>query len=99
MTHVRKGANMTTEESQPDAEALVTVSETQEPSPKRHVHHWERGEDPWHPDAYAGTPLWRYFAQPIPERAAGWFGCTRDGAIIDFVADGTPVNARASTFH
>lgn len=67
----------------------MIVSPTQQPGPKKGVHHWERGEDPWHPDAYRETPLWRFFAQPIDPRATGWFGCTEEGAIIDFVADGT----------
>jgi hypothetical protein len=72
------------------------VSATQEPAPVSYVDHWERGLDPWHPDAFKGTVLDGAFREPIPPRQAGWYAIDWCGNVIGFVPDGLPVEIDAN---
>lgn len=67
---------------------MTTTSETQKPLPLAGVQEWERGRDPWHSDAFKGTPVEGHFQTTGP-RASGWLGLDWCGNPIAWVADGT----------
>jgi hypothetical protein len=70
-----------------EVEVLV-VSETQEPAPISWVAKWERGLDPWHADAFIGTPAEGLY-QRQGERQAGWYALDWCGNMVGFIPDGT----------
>lgn len=66
----------------------ATVTETQPPDKTPGwVHGWERGTDPWHPDAFVGTPaegMW----STTESRKTGWYAVDWCGNVVGFVPDG-----------
>jgi hypothetical protein len=67
------------------------TSETQPPtSAHGYVDHWERGLDPWHADAFVGTPAEGRF-EHTGARSTGWSAIDWVGNEIGFVPDGTPI--------
>lgn len=81
------------------AEKEIVTSLTVKPPQPDHIHQWVRGLDPWHPDAFKGTPgelpadIVEYVhaaagLEPQP-RKGGWFGEDWSGNAICFVVDGT----------
>lgn len=71
---------------------LKTVTPTVPPPPNIFTDSVERGLDPWHPDAFRGTPAEGAFLNPDNEpRKAGWYYIDWCGNVVGFVADGTPM--------
>lgn len=66
---------------------MATVSETQKPEPRGDVTEWERGLDPWHADAFKGTPM-EGTVNRTGERQSGWYGLDWCGNVISWVPDG-----------
>lgn len=66
----------------------MTISENQHPPTPGYVAEWERGEGPWHADAFVGTSAEGRFETGEP-RKSGWFALDFCGNAIGFVADGT----------
>ena len=50
------------------------------------VEEWERGLDPWHADAFVGTPAEGMFDASVP-RKTGWYALDWCGNVIGFVPD------------
>lgn len=68
----------------------TTVSETRQPNPISWVDHWERGLDPWHADAFIGTPAEGvYVCEEV--RKAGWYAIDWCGNVVGFIPEGTPI--------
>ena len=65
----------------------MTTSPTQRPPAHQCVADWERGVDPWHADAFVGTPGETYGAKE--PRKSGWLAIEWTGNVLGFVADGT----------
>ena len=69
----------------------MTVTPTQEPTGDGvpgWVHGWERGSDPWHADAFVGTPAEGRFVSGEP-RKTGWHALDWCGNVVGFIPDGT----------
>lgn len=75
---------------------VLVVSETQQPAPLSWVDHWERGLDPWHADAFNGTPLEGAFARE-KIRKTGWYAIDWCGNVVGFVADGAVITEITDT--
>lgn len=61
------------------------------------IHDWERGNDPFHKDAFEGVPIDEKQIDAIAnhgERESGWFGLDAWGNQITFIADGTEIKDR-----
>ena len=62
------------------------------------VHDWERGKDPWHPDAFKGVG--KHIEDQIPNKGESrdevWYALDWCGNIIGFVADGTQLEEQTS---
>lgn len=68
----------------------MIISPTQQPPPRDYVDAWERGLDPWHADAFIGTPAEGMFERD-PERKQGWYALDWCGNVIGFIPDGTEI--------
>ena len=66
---------------------MIVVSETQPPPDHPLVDEWERGLDPWHPDAFVGTPAEGMFTDREP-RKTGWYALDWVKNVIGFIPDG-----------
>jgi len=73
------------------AAVIKLVSENQEPASISWVERFERGVDPWHPDAFIGTPAEGVFVT-LEERKNGWYALDWCGNVVGFIPDGTPTN-------
>lgn len=75
---------------------MTVTSETQQPmNAPGWVDHWERGIDPWHADAFRGTPAEGRF-ENTGKRSTGWEAIDWVGNVVGFVADGTPIEERTT---
>ncbi len=68
----------------------LVVSETQQPAPIFWVDSWERGLDPWHADAFTGTPAQDMFVKTEP-RKSGWYALDWCGNVVGFIPDGAEI--------
>jgi hypothetical protein len=67
----------------------LLVSASQEPAPMG-GYTFERGLDPWHADAFKGTPMEGIDVTTQP-RKEGWYLLDWCGNVMGFISDGTPV--------
>lgn len=58
------------------------------------VHGFERGQDPWHRDAFPED--FKAFAPNRGERQSGWLALDWCGNVIGFFCDGTVFKGRAN---
>ncbi len=66
------------------------TSKDEKPNPIAGVAYFERGLDPWHPEAFKGTPAEGILKSDEP-RKSGWSGIDWAENIICWVPDGTEI--------
>ena len=77
----------------------IIVSATQRPAPHYYGDLWERGADPWHPEAFAGIPGVEKQMREAHDGAArrgGWYALDSFGNAVGWVPDGTVVAQAAA---
>lgn len=68
----------------------ITISEQVKPPPWQCVVSFERSLDPWHADAFIGTPAEGRFDNSVP-RKSGWAALDWVGNELGFIADGSVI--------